>query len=159
MRKFWGWLSLSGLVIVIDQITKQWVAGALPLYSKTTVTSYFDLVFVYNPGAAFSFLASHPQIARWFFTTLALVISAWLITLVKHHARETLQPLALSLIIGGALGNAIDRIFVGQVIDFLSFHIGEHAWPAFNAADSAITLGVILMILAQLRGQRTLEKS
>ncbi len=153
-KRFLGWLGLSGLVIVLDQITKLAVLDRLMLGEAVPYTDFFQLVLVYNPGAAFSFLADQPGWQKWFFAALALVISAWLIGLIRKHANEVLQPLAFSMIVGGALGNVIDRFAYGAVVDFLYFHIGEHGWPAFNLADSAITLGVILMIISQIRESR-----
>lgn len=153
-KRFLGWLGLSGLVIVLDQITKLAVLDRLMLGEAVPYTDFFQLVLVYNPGAAFSFLADQPGWQKWFFAALALVISAWLIGLIRKHANEALQPLAFSMIVGGALGNVIDRFAYGAVVDFLYFHIGEHGWPAFNLADSAITLGVILMIISQIRESR-----
>ncbi|MCL2658617.1 MAG: signal peptidase II [Betaproteobacteria bacterium] len=158
-KRFWGWLGLSGLVIVLDQITKLAVLRNLHYGEAIPYTDFFQLVLVYNPGAAFSFLANQPGWQKWFFIMLALVISVWLIGLMKRHANEWLQPLAFSLIVGGALGNVIDRWRYGAVVDFLYFHIGEHGWPAFNLADSAITLGVVLMVIAQLRELRGTKES
>ena len=153
-RRFLSWLGLSGLVIVLDQISKLAVLRNLRLGEAIPYTDFFQLVLVYNPGAAFSFLAAQPGWQKWFFATLAIVISAWLIALIKRHANEVLQPFAFAMIVGGAIGNVIDRFAYGAVVDFLYFHIGEHGWPAFNLADSAITLGVILMIVSQLRESR-----
>lgn len=149
-KRFLAWLSLSGLVIVLDQITKLAVLRHLKLGEAIPYTDFFQLVFVYNPGAAFSFLANQPGWQKWFFVTLAIVISTWLLVLLKRHANERLQPLAFALIIGGALGNVIDRIAYGAVVDFLYFHVGRYGWPAFNVADSAISVGAVLMIAAQL---------
>ncbi len=149
-KRFLAWLSLSGLVIVLDQITKLAVLRHLKLGEAIPYTDFFQLVFVYNPGAAFSFLANQPGWQKWFFVTLAIVISTWLLVLLKRHASERLQPLAFALIIGGALGNVIDRIAYGAVVDFLYFHVGRYGWPAFNVADSAISVGAVLMIAAQL---------
>jgi signal peptidase II len=157
-KRFILWLMLAVLVIVLDQISKQVVLSHLTYGQGIQVTSFFDLVLLYNPGAAFSFLASHDGWQRWFFIGLAFVICSWLIVLVRKHQAETLQPLAFSLVIGGALGNVIDRFQIGAVVDFLYFHIGTHGWPAFNLADSAICLGVGLMILSQLREARAAKK-
>ncbi len=158
-RRFFGWLALSGLVIALDQIAKLAVLAHLRLGEAISYTDFFKLVLVYNPGAAFSFLATQPGWQKWFFVTLAFVISAWLIALIRKHANEWLQPAAFALIVGGALGNVIDRFAYGAVVDFLYFHIGNYAWPAFNLADSAISLGVVLMIAAQLRESRRAKES
>lgn len=153
-KRFIYWLVLVALVIVLDQVSKQAVVAHLSYGESVRVTDFFDLVLLYNPGAAFSFLASHSGWQRWFFVVLALAVSGWLFVMVYRHRSETLQPLAFSLVAGGALGNVIDRFHIGAVVDFLFFHLGRHGWPAFNLADSAICLGVALMILAQLREAR-----
>jgi len=149
MRRYFGWLGVSLLVIVIDQITKFAITRNMSFGQSIEVTPFFDLVLVYNPGAAFSFLAHHDGWQRWMFTVLAIAVSAWLAVLVRRHAAERLLPLAFSLITGGALGNVIDRIQFGAVIDFLYFHLGRHGFPAFNVADSAISIGVTLMLFEQ----------
>lgn len=159
-RRFFGWLELIALVIVLDQASKWVVLSQMQTGDSITVTSFFRLVLVYNEGAAFSFLADHSGWQRWFFIVLALGVSGWLLTMLRQHHRETLLPLAFSLIIGGALGNVIDRIVHGAVVDFLFFHAGRYGWPAFNVADSAITVGVALMLWAQFRAphpQKTSE--
>ncbi|THF60731.1 lipoprotein signal peptidase [Pseudothauera rhizosphaerae] len=146
-----GWLGLALLVAVLDQLTKQLVLGRLEYGEAVPVTPFFDLVLVYNPGAAFSFLAGQPGWQRWFFTGLAALICAWLTALLRRHQRERLLPTAFVLIIGGALGNVVDRLMHGAVVDFLHFYIGRFSWPAFNLADSAITAGVALMLWASFR--------
>ncbi len=147
--RFFFWLALSAAVVILDQASKAWLMSSLTLGQSVTVTRFFDLVFVFNRGAAFSFLSSASGWQRWFFVALALVISAGVLTLMKHHAHERLQPLALALVLGGALGNVIDRLSHGAVVDFLYFHIERHYWPAFNVADSAISIGVVLMLWQQ----------
>lgn len=154
-RALLPWLALIALVTALDQATKQW---ALALGETITaqggrleVTFFFNLVLAFNRGAAFSFLAEHSGWQRWFFAALALAVSVWLLTLTWQHRRERLLPFAFALIIGGAVGNVIDRFNIGAVVDFLSFHAGAYYWPAFNLADSAITLGVVLMLVAQFR--------
>ena len=149
MPRLAGWLSLALFVIAVDQATKAWVTAVFRLGEGVAVTSFFNLVFVYNPGAAFSFLAAGGGWQRWFFVVLALLISGWLLAMLRRHAGERLLPLALSLILGGALGNVIDRLRFGAVVDFLDFHAAGWHWPAFNVADSAITLGVALMLWHQ----------
>ena len=150
MPRFASWLGLSGLIIVLDQLTKLWVVSALRLGQSVELTSFFNLVFVYNPGAAFSFLSDAGGWQRWFFVVLALAVSGWLTLLIRQHAVERLLPLAAALILGGALGNVIDRIRVGAVVDFVDVHAAGWHWPAFNVADSAISLGVALLIWRQL---------
>lgn len=149
------WLCLSALVIVVDQFTKYWISDLLRSGRSIEVTPFFDLVLAYNSGAAFSFLSDASGWQRWFFAGLAVVISLWLIILLRRHASEKLLPLAFSLILGGAIGNLIDRLTLGVVVDFLYFHIDKYDWPAFNVADSAITVGVVLMVWDQLRPHLT----
>ena len=150
MPRLVGWLLLAVLVIVIDQASKAWVVASIPLNDGFAVTRFFNMVFVFNRGAAFSFLSGADGWQRWFFLALAIGISAWIALMIRAHATERLQPAALALVLGGALGNALDRILHGAVVDFLDFHYaGWHFW-AFNVADSAISLGVALLMLHQL---------
>ncbi len=121
MPRFASWLGLSGLIIVFDQLTKFWVVSALRLGQSIELTSFLNLVFVYNPGAAFSFLSDAGGWQRWFFVVLAIAVSGWLTFLIRQHAAERLLPLAAALIMGGALGNVIDRIRFGAVVDFVIF--------------------------------------
>ncbi|HEX8987132.1 MAG TPA: signal peptidase II [Rhodocyclaceae bacterium] len=143
------WLGLAGAVIALDQVSKAWIVTVFRLHEALPVTSFFDLVFVFNPGAAFSFLRDAGGWQKWLFVALAFGISVWLIVTIRHHARERLMPAALSLILGGALGNVIDRLRYDAVVDFLDFHWAGMHFPAFNVADSAITLGVALMLWQQ----------
>jgi signal peptidase II len=142
----WLWLSL--LAIILDQGSKLAITSSMQLHQSIFVTPYFNLTYVHNTGAAFSFLSEAGGWQRWFFAGLALVISGviavWLARLKQH---ETLLAVALSLVLGGAIGNLIDRLAYGYVIDFLDVYYQTWHWPAFNVADSAITLGVILMLL------------
>lgn len=150
------WLAVAGLVIGLDQITKAWVLAVLHLGESVAVLPVFDLVLLLNPGASFSFLADAGGWQRWFFVVLALGISAWLAALLRRHAAERLMPLALALILGGALGNVVDRVRFGAVVDFLHFHWNAHYFPAFNVADSCISVGVALMLWHELfRRERT----
>ena len=150
MRDFvmlkWLWLSL--LAIILDQGSKLAIAGSMQLYQSIPIMPFFKLTYVHNTGAAFSFLSEAGGWQRWFFAGLALVISAviavWLTRLKKH---ETLLAVALALVLGGAVGNLIDRLAYGYVIDFLDVYYESWHWPAFNIADSAITLGVVLMLI------------
>jgi len=150
MPRFASWLGLSGLIIVLDQLTKFWVVSALRLGQSIELTGFLNLVFVYNPGAAFSFLSDAGGWQRWFFIVLAIAVSGWLTFLIRSHAAERLLPLAAALILGGALGNVIDRIRFGAVVDFVDVHAAGWHFPAFNVADSAISVGVALLILQQL---------
>ena len=141
-----GWLSLAALVIVLDQITKLLIANHFSYGENLVLLNTFSLTLMHNPGAAFSFLSDAGGMQRWLFSGIAIVASASITWLLKKHATQTLFALALSLILGGTLGNLIDRIAYGYVIDFLLFHWDEHYFPAFNLADSAITCGAGLMI-------------
>ncbi len=152
-RRLAGWLVLAASIVAIDQLTKWIVLSTMSYGQAIPVTGFFQLVLVFNPGAAFSFLADQPGWQRWFFVTLAIVICGWLFTMLRRHQDEFALPLSFSLIIGGAIGNVIDRILYGAVVDFLYFHIDRYGWPAFNAADSAITAGVVLMLWSQFRPQ------
>ena len=150
MPRYMGWLLLAILVIVLDQASKAWVLASIPPNGGFALTDFFNLVFVFNRGAAFSFLSGADGWQRWFFLALAIGISAWLALMIRQHATERLQPAALALILGGAVGNAVDRLLHGAVVDFLDFHYaGWHFW-AFNVADSAISVGVALLLLHQL---------
>ncbi len=144
----WLWLSIA--VIVFDQLTKVWIDNNFLLHARQPVIDgFFDLTLAYNPGAAFSFLADAGGWQRWFFTILATVVTIILVVWLKRlPAHEKLNAAALSLIIGGAIGNLIDRIAYGHVIDFLLVYYQQWSWPAFNVADSAISVGVVLMLLA-----------
>lgn len=150
MPRFASWLGLSGLIIVLDQLTKVWLVSTLNPGQSIPLTPFFNLVHVYNPGAAFSFLSDAGGWQRWFFVALALAVSVWLTLLIRRHAGERLLPLAAALILGGALGNVIDRIRFGAVVDFLDAHAAGWHWPAFNVADSAISIGVALLVWQQL---------
>ena len=152
-----NWIGLAAIVVLVDQWTKHLVRGALRNGEVIRVTDWFDLVLAFNPGAAFSLLADQSGWQRWFFGALAAVICGWLLRLLARHQHEFLQPLAFSLIIGGAIGNVIDRLVHGYVVDFLDFHWaflsgmfhGGH-FPAFNIADAAITVGAACLILDEL---------
>lgn len=149
------WLVLALALVVADQIIKAWVLTALTPYEPVAVTPFFNLVLVHNTGAAFSLLADAGGWQRWFFVILTLVIAAivaiWLWRSAGRRHRAT--PLALALVLGGAIGNLIDRLRFGHVIDFLDFHVGGWHWPAFNLADSAITCGAVLLVVLALAGR------
>ena len=140
------WLSLSALVIVLDQLSKYFIANNYVYLESTRVTSVFDIALLHNAGAAFSFLSDAGGMQRWLFAAIAVIASVAITLLLYKNSKNTLFALALSLILGGALGNLIDRITYGYVIDFLLFHWNEHYFPAFNLADSAITCGAGLLI-------------
>jgi signal peptidase II len=144
------WFGLAALVVGLDQATKLWVLASFQSGESLPLAAYFNLVLVFNSGAAFSFLANAGGWQKWFFVILALAISAWLIVMIRQHAAERLLPVALSLVLGGALGNVIDRLRFGAVVDFLDFHVAGWHWPAFNVADSAISVGVALLLWQQI---------
>jgi len=146
-HNFSRWLWLSAVVVASDQITKLWVMSVFQLGETLPVTSFFNLVLVFNRGAAFSFLADADGWQKWFFVLLACGISTWIIVMLRRCAtEERLQPLALALVLGGAVGNVIDRLRFDAVADFLDFHGAGLHWPAFNVADSAITVGAVLLL-------------
>jgi signal peptidase II len=140
-------LVLAGFVLVLDLLTKRWVEAALFYGEQIPLTGFFNLVLTYNAGAAFSFLSDAGGWQRWFFSVVAGGASMLIIYLLRKHATDKLFCLALSLILGGALGNLWDRITLGHVVDFLDFHVAGYHWPAFNIADSAIFLGAASLIL------------
>lgn len=148
------WLGLAVLVVVLDQASKLAVLRYLAVGDRLELTSFFNLILTYNPGAAFSFLAGAGGWQKWFFVALALGISVWIITMLKKHGEDFWLSLALTLVMGGAMGNVIDRFTYGAVVDFLDFHFAGRHFPAFNVADSAITVGAFLMILEQLWASR-----
>ena len=145
------WLSISLLVIVLDQLSKFWIVGAFQFGDGIALTSFFNLVHAHNTGAAFSFLASESGWQRFFFIGIASAASLLIVYLLRKHAEERWFCLALSLVLGGALGNLIDRVRLSYVVDFLDFYYGAWHFPAFNIADSAITVGAALLILDSLR--------
>ena len=148
------WLWVAVVVVILDQASKQWAEAALP-HGQIELLSWFNLTLAYNRGAAFSFLAEAGGWQRFFFLGIGLVavviIVAWL---RKLRADATQNAVGLSLILGGAIGNLIDRALYGHVIDFIDWHYAGWHWPAFNIADSAILVGAVLVVLAGLRGDK-----
>lgn len=153
------WLALAGVTLALDQLTKYAATASLQLGERVEITSFFNLVLVYNPGAAFSFLSDASGWQRWFFVALALAASVWIVYLLRRHPAQKLFCLALSLVLAGAVGNVIDRLLFGAVIDFLDFHAFGWHWPAFNVADSAITCGACLLVWDGLRPQGAAPKA
>jgi len=146
------WLGIAAIVILFDQLSKITITKTFQLGEEKVITSFFNLVLAYNKGAAFSFLQNSGGWQRYFFTAIALGAAAWIIVLLKKHGSQRMFSWALSLILGGAIGNVIDRILYGHVVDFLDFHwSGLGHFPAFNVADSAICIGAALFILDELR--------
>lgn len=145
------WVML--VVLVSDQITKVWVVETLPLFGRIDILPFFDLVHVRNYGAAFSFLSDQGGWQRWFFTLIAVVIVSVLLVFLRRQDRsQRILNWSFALLVGGALGNLIDRVRLGYVVDFLDFYLGSYHWPAFNVADSAIVLGASLMIYDSVFG-------
>jgi len=144
------WLGIAAIVIVLDQLTKTLILQYFQYGDSHTVTSFFNIVRVHNTGAAFSFLAGASGWQRWFFVGLGAVATIFIIVMLRRHGGQKVFAWALALILGGALGNVIDRLMHGYVVDFLQFHYAGKAFPSFNIADSAITLGAILLILDEI---------
>jgi signal peptidase II len=150
--KGWArWLIVSAAIAAADLATKAWVSRAFTEGEVREVTPFFNLVLMHNTGAAFSFLAGAGGWQRWFFTAITLAISAVIVVMLRRPHRDRWVPLALSLVLGGALGNLYDRLTLGHVVDFVQLHAAGYYWPAFNVADSAICVGVAILIWDSLR--------
>jgi signal peptidase II len=143
MRK---WLSISAIIVALDLYTKHVILDMFTYGDKHTVTPFFDLVRYHNEGAAFGFLNDAGGWQKWFFTAISVVAAIVITYLIKKHREQKLFCLGLALVLGGAIGNLYDRITLGYVVDFLNFHINNYYWPAFNLADSAICVGVALLL-------------
>ena len=149
------WLWLAAAIVAVDQLTKFAILRSFSFGERMAVVpGLFDLTLVYNRGAAFSFLANAAGWQRWFFTVLGLGAGAFIVWLLARHGSQRLFSLALALILGGAIGNVIDRVARGQVVDFLLVYWQRWHWPAFNVADSAITVGAVLLIVDEFRRVR-----
>jgi len=144
------WLGLAFILLLADQFTKVLIVGYYHLGDSTQVTSFFNIVRVHNSGAAFSFLAGASGWQRWFFTALGFVAAAVIIWMLKSHPGQKLFSFAMACILSGAIGNVVDRLVHGYVVDFLDFHMRGMHFPAFNVADSAITVGAACLILDEL---------
>ena len=164
-RSLWLWLGIALVVLLFDQFTKLLIIGSFQLCDSQPVTSFFNLVRVHNSGAAFSFLSTASGWQRWFFTGIGLVAAVYIVWMLRSHPEQTLFCFALSLVLGGAVGNVMDRLLWGHVVDFLDFHWAwlspvfyQGHFPAFNVADSAISVGVVCLIadeLIRVRRSRT----
>lgn len=150
------WLAV--LAFVLDQWSKNAVVDAMELYQSIQITGFFNLTYVHNYGAAFSFLSDSGGWQRWFFTAIALTVSVLLVRWMHQASQQqVLLPVAFALILGGALGNVYDRVVFGYVIDFLDFYYQQWRWPAFNIADSAICLGAMLLIVDMFKDKKEEE--
>jgi len=145
------WLGIATIVILLDQVTKITIEKLFVFGEEKVITSFFNLVLAYNKGAAFGFLNDQPGWQRYFFTAVGIIATVFIIYLLRRHSGQRMFCWALSLIMGGAIGNVIDRVMYGHVIDFLDFHAAGTHFPAFNLADSAIFLGAVLFIFDELR--------
>ena len=150
------WLSISAIVVALDLVTKHLIQQSFVFGDLHSVTSFFDLVRYHNEGSAFGFLNDAGGWQKWFLNSISIVASLVIIYLLKKHSQnnqpsEKLFCLGLALVLGGAIGNLYDRITLGYVVDFLNFHLNNHYWPAFNVADSAICVGVVLLLLDSFR--------
>ena len=148
----WSWVSL--LVIVLDQLTKLWASSSLSYAEPVTLLPFVNLTLLHNTGAAFSFLSEAGGWQRWFFALVALLISVVILIWLKRlPAGKVWLAVSLALVLGGALGNVWDRIYLGYVVDFIDVYYQRWHWPAFNLADSAISVGAVMLIIDTLRGE------
>jgi len=150
VRRMLPWVALAAVIVLIDQLTKIAIERAFDYGDVHPITGFFNLVLTYNKGAAFSFLASASGWQAHFLTGVGIAASLFILYLLGRHGHQKLFSLALAMIMGGAIGNVIDRLAYGHVIDFLDFHVGGWHWPAFNMADSAIVGGAILLVADEL---------
>jgi signal peptidase II len=153
------WLGITLAVIGVDHLTKWWVSSTLDFHQAVPVLPFFSLVLVHNTGAAFSFLADAGGWQRWFFIAVGIIATVIIVRLLKRHVHEPRLAFPLALVLGGAIGNVLDRVVLGHVVDFLFFHYRSFSWPAFNVADSAITVGAALLIWDSLRGKPAAPKN
>ncbi|MDP2072633.1 signal peptidase II [Hydrogenophaga sp.] len=156
-RGIWPWLGLAALLVAADQVTKLLILANYQLGDSTFITGFFNIVRVHNTGAAFSFLADAGGWQRWFFTGVGVAASVFIVWMLRTHPGEKLFAFALACILGGAIGNVIDRVLYGYVVDWLDFHWGFLSglfpgghFPAFNIADAAITVGAVSLILDEI---------
>jgi signal peptidase II len=150
-----AYLSLSAGIVALDLYTKHLIQLAFSYGDKRTITSFFELVRYHNEGSAFGFLNDAGGWQKWFFNGIAIVASIVIIYLLKKHSEQKLFCFGLALVLGGAIGNAYDRMTLGYVVDFFNFHINNHYWPAFNVADSAICVGVGMLLLDSFKSPKT----
>jgi len=144
------WLGLALIILIADQLTKVMILGYYRLGDSTTITSFFNIVRAHNTGAAFSFLAAASGWQRWLFTGIGVAATLFILWLLRSHSGQKLFAFSLACILGGAVGNVVDRLLHGYVVDFLQFHWRNWYFPAFNVADAAITIGAVCLILDEL---------
>jgi signal peptidase II len=144
------WLAAALAIVVVDQLTKTLIIGSFQLGDSRAVTSFFNLVRVHNTGAAFSFLAGGSGWQRWFFVGIGAAATVFIVWMLRRHGNQRLFAAALTLILGGAVGNVVDRLLHGYVVDFIQLHWRGWYFPSFNVADSAITVGAVALILDEL---------
>lgn len=145
----WRWYGLALLILVLDQLSKAWASTQLSYGEPWVITGFFNLTLLHNTGAAFSFLSDAGGWQRWFFGVVAAVVSVVLVVwLARLGDQRRLESLALALVLGGAVGNLIDRVWLGYVVDFIVLHYDTYYWPAFNLADSAIVGGAGLLLIS-----------
>ena len=155
MVGIYRWFSISAIVIALDLYTKHLIQQAFQYGERLTVTSFFELVRFHNEGAAFSFLADAGGWQKWFFTAISTIAVIVITYLIKKNRAQKLFCWGLALVLGGAIGNLYDRLTLGYVVDFLSFHVNNWYWPAFNVADSAICVGVGLLLIDSFKSPKT----
>ena len=146
----WPWLGWALVILVADQVTKFLIVGSYRLGDSTTITGFFNIVRAHNTGAAFSFLAQAGGWQRWLFTGFGVLAALFIVWQLRAHPGQKLFSFALASILGGAIGNVIDRMVYGYVVDFLDFHAAGWHFPAFNVADAGISLGAVLLIVDEL---------
>lgn len=150
----WFWLWISVIVLVLDQMTKHWATSSLQYLTPVEVMPMLNWTLMFNEGVAFSFLADQGGWQRWFLSVLAIVIVIWLLHWLWQNRRDMLlQNTALTLVIGGALGNVWDRLLLGHVVDFIDVYYNDWHWPAFNIADSAICVGAVLLLIDMIKNK------
>ena len=148
--RLWPWLAWALVILLADQATKTWILGSYQLGDATYITSFFNIVRVHNTGAAFSFLSTAGGWQRWLFTGIGVAATLFILWQLRQHPGQKLFAFALSSILGGAIGNVVDRLMHGYVVDFLDFHWAGYHFPAFNIADAGITVGAACLILDEL---------
>lgn len=162
LKRLWLWYGLAIVIVVIDQVTKVWAESTLSSETIIVIENYFKFELAYNRGAAFSFLGNAGGWQRWFFVAISAVVSValiiWIARIAGQAKAKRLELLALSLVLGGAVGNLWDRALLGHVIDFIVWHYHQYQWPTFNIADSAIFLGAGILIVDMLFFQKSSDK-